>query len=224
MGSEENGDVLYHASATSGLKVFMPRRCWFNPGLNLSGVLEEGARPPDGCIVKNCVFAGDARFVSYFCVPHQVKRFSLVGTSGNCREAMGQLGFSQDPPGEVMVFEEREKEQIRNHRFSVYAFRKSDFVRFPSGEYAAGKPVVPLSEVMRSNPLDEMRRHGIHAVFVADIEGCFSQFLKMDIRFGIVSNIVGARYLLDKERGKQAAAVPRCGTSNDAPSDSTGAT
>lgn len=208
MTPEEHGDVLYHASATSGLKIFMPRRCWFNPGLNLSGVLEEGAQPPDGCIVKNCVFAGDARFVSYFCVPHQVKRFSLVGTSGNCYEAMVQLGFNHDLPGEVMVFEERDKEQIRNHRFSVYAVRKSDFVQFPSGEYVAEKPVVPLSEVMRSNPLDEMRRHGIHAVFVADIEGCFSQFLKMDVRFGIITNIVGARHLLDKEKDKQTTTVP----------------
>jgi hypothetical protein len=199
--TDENSDFLYHASSTPGLKVFLPRPYWFNPGLNLSGPLAEHAKPPDGCHVRYCVFAGDAKVVSYFSAPARAKRFSILRTSADFAAAMAHLGLGGEAPGEIMVFEKSEEEKLRSHVFYVYTFRKGDFRRYPAGEYVAEGPLVPLSEGVKSNPLDELRSHGVVVAFVADIEACFKRFRQLSIHFGIIANIEGSVELLRQTKG-----------------------
>jgi hypothetical protein len=187
--------ALYHVSATAGIAVFRPRRCWFTADRTGSGMLSEGASPPPGCTLHHFVFAGEARLVRFFCIPTPLSRFSIRRQAGAWAGALQALGVPEPPADEVLFLDERDRAAIEATRMSLYTFAAAPFVRYPAGEYVADVPVVPLSETALADPLAEMRAHGIHPVFVDDIERAFEACFAAQAPWGIMTNIVGSRKL-----------------------------
>lgn len=196
-------NALYHASTTPGMKIFQPRPCWFNADLTQSTPLSKPSQNLPGGVVKNCVFVGDEKFVSYFCFPPKARRFGILKAPGDYSAALDYLGIKGKAPAEIFIFEKRAEKKVRAHTFHVYKFRKSDFKQFPSGEYIAEKAVVPLSEVEKSDPVNEIEKRGVRVVFVADIEACYRKLSRMKVRIHIVTNIREASKAMIKQSAKR---------------------
>ena len=188
--------ALYHISQIPGLKEFLPRRCWFNATRNCSGMLADAADPPQGCVVRYCVFAGELPYMRYFCIPSHMKRFSIRGDGDAFAAAAAALGIVGTLPEEVLVLEQQDREAIRTQRMHLYTFDPASFVQYPSGEYVSEQPVVPISERAVEDPLMVMCVDGIQVAFVADIEQRFDACHALGAPFGVVANIEGSRKLL----------------------------
>ena len=182
-------DVLYHASAQHGIQIFTPRRCWFSPDWCKSGMLEEGDSLPLGMIEVFAFFAGTIDFVAYFFAPPRLKRFSIARSGRNFDLGSQLLGFKATTADRILVFEEKERDNIRNHTFSLYEFDAADFRRLPT-EYIAERPVTPIRESVLSDAILQTESRGISVAFVNDIEQSYRTLSKAGVEFRLLSGVI----------------------------------
>ena len=165
--------IVYHTSSHQGIGTFYPKPYWHSPDFFASGVVETDTQIPEGAVREDLFFAQGGERIWYWFSPKDViKSMLLLGSRRDVRLA---LRLPEDCKAGCVIFDIREKDRLERLSMSTYEFDARRF-RNPIGdEYVTDKPVSPIRESRWTNVIEKTRRHGVHVLFVDDIQSFLAE-------------------------------------------------
>ena len=167
LASEE---YVYHVSPSSEISRFEPREFWFSDDGSESGIAtgeEVGGRR------EKLVYASPPEWAPFYSLPRDTPRAVVAGDETDIIDSLSEMGIELRSDSMNLLVEASDIQSLRSHRFTVYAFDKSDFRPLDGSggiEWVSRKGVSPVSKETLTDSTRYLRENGWSLIPVDGLE------------------------------------------------------